>query len=250
MTTDNRKKAAAAATVAAVISASGAAVDATFDDPAEILQQTNPEPKIEYAYGATDEDVPAQEDEKKAPEKKTAKEAFRDWILELPLMVRVLFVLPQWFIGHLVIAGGEFLFAGLSPILHGVLSFVLMALVIAAAFTVTAKAMFPDLPLGKILNRHTIKWILIGSAGAFGANLVLGVFWADYAKFKLLAMAGLTLICLGSLAIWFARRENARRKRQALESRSEVEIIEEEEPKELVYSSLGETFTVRPREEE
>ena len=44
----DNKKAAAAAAVAAVISASGAAVEANFDSPADILQNSDGEPKVEY----------------------------------------------------------------------------------------------------------------------------------------------------------------------------------------------------------
>ena len=49
-------------------------------------------------------------------------------------------------LGHVSVVV-NMLFAGMSPILHWLLGFVLLALVIMGAFTVTAKAMFPDLPL-------------------------------------------------------------------------------------------------------
>lgn len=235
---DNKKKIAAA--VAATIAASGAAVDASFDNPADMLQQNTVEPKIEYVDLENDQ-APADEDKQKPAE--TVKQSpVREWILHLPLAVRAVFVLPVWFVGHLIMAGGGMLFSALSPVMNWVLSFALMALVIAAAFTVTAKAMFPDLPLGKILNRHSIKWILIVSAAAFAADLILGIFWAEYAHFKNIVTGGLILISIGSLIIWFARREHRRR----IASESEEEAAEEEEPEDLVYTSLGETFTVRP----
>ena len=235
---DNKKKIAAA--VVATIAASGAAVDASFDNPADMLQQNTVEPKIEYVDLENDQ-APADEDKQKPAE--TVKQSpVREWILHLPLAVRAVFVLPVWFVGHLIMAGGGMLFSALSPVMNWVLSFALMALVIAAAFTVTAKAMFPDLPLGRILNRHSIKWILIVSAAAFAADLILGIFWAEYAHFKNIVTGGLILISIGSLIIWFARREHRRR----IASESEEEAAEEEEPEDLVYTSLGETFTVRP----
>ena len=40
----DKKKAAAAAAVATIISASSTAVEANFDDPADLLQSTNVEP--------------------------------------------------------------------------------------------------------------------------------------------------------------------------------------------------------------
>ena len=144
---DNKKKIAAA--LAATIAASGAAVDMSFDNPADLLQQdASVEPKIEYVDLENGQDEDQAGDEEKQRQNTAAKSgAFREWILGLPLAVRALFILPQWFIGHLILTGGSMLFAGLSPILHWLLGFVLLALVIMGAFTVTAKAMFPDLPL-------------------------------------------------------------------------------------------------------
>ena len=55
---DNKKKIAAA--VAATIAASGAAVDASFDNPADLLQQNTVEPKIEYVDLENDQ-APADE---------------------------------------------------------------------------------------------------------------------------------------------------------------------------------------------
>lgn len=240
---DNKK--AAAAAVAAVITASGAAVEASFDSPADLLQDTSVDPKVEYVNMGADQDDGSmvQDDEEKGKQKAgSAKYAFREWILSLPMAVRVLFVLPQWFLGNLIVAGGELLFAGLTPVLHWVCGFALLALVIAGAFTVTAKAIFPDLPIRKILSRKNIKWILIASAGVFSADLILGMFWTQYAHFKALFMGLFTLIALGAIVIRFVRWENRRRARLC----EEREAAEEEPAEELVYTSLGQTFTVRP----
>lgn len=235
------KKKAAAAAVASVIAASGAAVDAAVDDPADILQQTNVDPKVDYVIPDADPDAVDQDSEKQK-QKKTAKEAFSEWVLGLPYAIRVLFVLPLWAVGTLIAGAGQLLLAGLSPIANWLLGFVLIALVIGAAFTLTAKAMFPDLPLGKILNRHTIKWILVASVLAFAADLLLGIFWPAYTAYKTLFIAIILLIATASLTIWFSRREKRRRERLA----KQAAIESAEEPEELVYSSLGETFTVRP----
>lgn len=245
MDDEKKKKAAAAAAVATIIGASSTAIGANFDNPADILQDTNVEPKVQHIDMGDDQDsAVVQDDEDKQKDKET-KSTFRGFILELPLAVRVLFVLPGWFIGNGIIYLGSLVFAGLSPILSGILSFAVLALVIAGAFVLTAKAMFPDLPLSKILNRHSIKWILIGSAAVYAANLILGVCWAGYAHFKMIITGGLTLIALGALAIWFARRESRRRKR--LEEKKQA--LQEEEPanNDLVFESLGETFVIKQK---
>ena len=239
---DNNK--AAAAAVAAVISASGTAVEASFDNPADILQTNAPDPKVQdIGDDGQAPDSAVQDEDKAKTQAKAGGGVFREWILGLPMAVRALVVVPLWAVGSLIVIGGHLLFTALSPVLHLILSFLLMALVIAAAFTVTAKALFPDLPLRKILNRHSIKWILIGTAVAFAADLVLKATWADYASFRAMVTAGLILLVLIALVVWFVRRENRRRAREA---EALLEAEEEEEPKELVYTSLGQTFTVRP----
>ena len=236
------KKKAAAAAVASVIAASGAAVDTAVDNPADILQQTTVDPKVDVIHPSSDQDAAAQDsDKEKQNRNKTAREALNEWILGLPYAVRVVFVLPLWAVGALVTGAVQLLIAGLSPIANWLIGFAVLALVIGAVFTLTAKAMFPDLPLKKILNRHTIKGILIASVLAFAADIILGVLWPSYTAYKTLFVALILLIATGSLALWFNRREKRRREKLAAEA-----VVEEEEEQLLEYTSLGETFTIRP----
>ena len=243
MNEETKKKAAAAAAVAAIIGASSTAIDANFDNPADILQNNNVEPKVQHIDIGDSQDSDVVLDDEDKQRDKDEKKSFRSVILGLPLTVRVLFVLPQWFIGNAIMYAGGLLFAGLSPVLHGILGFVLLALVIAGAFTLTAKAMFPDLPLSKILNRHSIKWILIAAAVIYVADLILGICWAGYAHFKTIITGAMTLIGLSAIVIWFARREKRRRDRLEEKARQEAEQIPESN--ELVYESLGETFVIK-----
>lgn len=208
---DKKRKAAAAAAVATIIGASSTAIEANFNDPADLLQSTNVEPKVQHIEMGDDQDSDAAQNDEDKKGAKTGKLTFRDFILGFPLTVRVLFVLPQWFIGSGIVFLGGLLFSGMSPVLRGILSFVLLALVIAGAFTLTAKAMFPDLPLGKILNRHSIKWILIAAVAVYAADLVLGIFGAGYAHFKTVITGAMTLLAMGGIAVWFARKEKRRR---------------------------------------
>ena len=237
----DKKKAAAAAAVATIISTSGAAVDATFDDPADLLQSTNVEPKVQHIdMDNVQDNGDADQDSEKQKGKDEAG-TFRSFILSLPLAVRYAVVLPLWFVGNAITYGAGVLFAGLSPVLHGILSFVILALVVVGAFTFTAKAIFPDLPLNKILNRHTIKWLLIAAAVVYAVDLVLGIFWTGYAHFKTIIMGALTLAALCLVLLWFVKRERRRR------ARLEEAALPEPEPEsqELVYESLGETFVIK-----
>ena len=239
----DKKKAAAAAAVATIFSASSTAVEANFDDPADLLQSTNVEPKVQHIDMDDVQENPDADQDSEKQKGKAETNAFREFILCLPLAVRYLFVLPMWFLGNAIVYGASILFAGASPILQWILSFAVLALIIAGAFAVTAKAIFPDLPLKKIFNRHTIKWLLIGTAAVYAADLVLGVTWAGYAQFKTLIMGIMTLIVLCAIVTWFMRWEKRRRAR--LEAKALAEQKPESESDELVIESLGETFVIK-----
>ena len=66
-------KKAVAATLAAMISATGAATEASFEDPADLLQNNKPDPHVEYIGAAaddvTDDDDSAQDEEKQRVQK-------------------------------------------------------------------------------------------------------------------------------------------------------------------------------------
>lgn len=238
------KDKAAAAAVAAAIAASGAAVDASFDGPADILQN-NPQPVVQYADDVTAQDDDQQDDEKnKKGGATTVKESFRESILELPLAIRAIVVLPLWVIGNGVTFLAGIAMKALSPVMGLLVKFGVMALVILAGFTLAAKAMFPDLPLKKILNRHTLKWVLIVTLIAAAADVILSVVYPGYASFKYLIEGALTLIPMGALTIWFARRENRRRAELKEQERIDAENSADDS-NEIVLTSLGQKFVIR-----
>ena len=230
------KKKAAAATMAGVIAASGAAVDTQFDSPADILQNNTPEPVVQNIDTGGDDGTGTQDDRSKqaAQEKKTLRER----ILELPLAVRVIFVVPLWAVGHVLVMAGGALVTALSPLWNGITSFLMFALLMLALFTVGAKMMFPDLPLRKILNRHTIKGVLIASAGLFVADWGLPLIWPGYVHWKTLVLGILGLFAIIALLLRFGKKEEKRRAEEA-----EEEYYEESEEL-LVVSSMGQTFTM------
>ena len=153
---DNKK--AVAAAIAAVISASGAAIDATFDNPADILQDTSIQPKVAYADPTINPDDDTIQDEKK--EAQTVKGTFRGWILSLPIGVRALFIVPQWFIGNVIVAGGQFLFAGLSPLFNALLTFAIMAAVIIGIGLIMMSNNGCDIEKDRRAGRRTLPSLL------------------------------------------------------------------------------------------
>ena len=230
---DLKKKAAAAAAIAAVITSSGAVIDHVIDDPAQILQANTAEPAVLNIDAVAD--AIADDEDKVAAHKLTLSER----ILALPLAVRICVVLPLWAVGHLVNMGLGALAVAASPLVNLLISFGILFLVLGTTFTLAAKAMFPDLPLRKIVNRHTLKGIFVGSGLIFAGDLILPAVWPEYTAYKGLVMGGSILAVLALLAAKFARHENKRRAKEAQEAALS------EAPAQLVVKSLGDTFTMR-----
>lgn len=236
------KKKAAATAVATTIAASSAAVGATFDEPADILQNTYHEPVVEFIdMDAGPDDGGQTEDESKGRQMVSeAKGTFSEWILELPLLVRTIFVVPMWFLGNMIIYAGQLAVTALSPFWQGLLHLLILALALTAAFAVTAKVMFPDVPLKKILNRKNFRSVLIASVLVFGVDLALKLGWPEYLRYRMPAVAALTLLVLFFLVVRFGSRETRRRRK--VREQAELFGVREED---LVYESLGQTFTIR-----
>ena len=231
------KKQAAAVSLASVIAASGAAIDGAFDNPQDILQNDHPEPAVLHLDSADGGDGDGAQDDK--TKKQTAKKAsLKENILALPLAVRVLFVIPLWAIGHVVTMAGGALVTALSPLMGGVVHFLLLALVMLAVFTISAKLMFPDLPLRKILIRHTIKGVLIAAVCVFGIDFAMPLIWPDYTRWKVLILGAMTLAAVSLLVFRFGRKEEKRRKEEASDEFEEQDDY-------VVVSSMGKSFEMK-----
>ena len=238
------KKKAAATALATTIAASGAAVDATFDSPQDILQNTYVEPVVDYVTpdGTIDDDGTTQDDEDKGKQAVTAaKKTVREWVLELPLWVRAIVVVPLWLVGNLVMYAGHLVIVGLSPVWGSILNLLMLAGVLTAAFTIAAKAMFPDVPLRKILNKRTFKGILIAAVFVFLLDLALKVGWPPYMQYRTIAIALFTLAVLFLLVMRFGRRENKRRRKEREMAEAARHTVDEAKARAAALLSAAET---------
>lgn len=166
------KKKAAVGAVCAAASA-GVLVGGVFDSPADFLDDSSAAVTIEMhsddAAGQSDED----KNRKGSP--------LRQWFLQLPLGVRALVGIPLWGVGWCILSAMGLLWQGLLTPLGGkILGWLLTAAVSLGAFAVTAKAMFPHVPLRKLLCRRNIL-LVVGSVLLLGlADTILSLVWDDY----------------------------------------------------------------------
>ncbi len=167
----NWKKKAAVGVICAATGA-GVLVNGAIDTPNDLLQDDIAAVTVE---AQTDDDMTAADDD----ERKGSP--LRRWLLSLPLGVRVLIGIPLWALGwgitELFALLGQ---AALTPLGHTILSWLLTAALAVGTFALTAKAIFPNIPLKKILRPRNILIVAGGVLLLGTVDTVLPLFWKDY----------------------------------------------------------------------
>lgn len=132
-------------------------------------------------YGSTtldDDDEDA--DEKKGNVGIAAR--IRQAVLSLPLAVRLLIIMPLWAVGTAIMTVVSVLGRAIvaSPIGAFILSVAVGFGILLVLFVTTAKVIFPDVPLSRILTKGHVTTLLVIALGLAGADAVAPLFWAKY----------------------------------------------------------------------
>ncbi len=240
-----------AATAAATIAAAGVLIGGSFEAPADILKDNDsalaPPPivetlnaEIDPGDGDTgDEDAAAEEEEEK--KKGGVRQKTREFVLRLPLAVRACVAVPLWCVGWALISVFSLLWTGvLSPVGAAIAKWIVIALMILAAVTLTVKTVFPKTPLKKILNRRTLLWVLGGSTLFCIADVVLQRVYPEMPRLFDIARAVASAALLLAAVIPVLKHEKkARDKRRAEEE--EAREREEAAAREAALEAAKET---------
>ena len=189
------------AAVGVIVAAAGTSilVGSSFDSPADILDDGN---AVTIAAQTDDGSTVTSSDDEDRQRKGSP---VRRWILRLPLAVRACLCIPLWCIGSGILWLLSLLYqAALTPIGSTILSWILTAAVVFCAFCLTAKAIFPDVPLKKLLRP---RYFLLTLGGVFLlgiADLLLSCFWEDYPNIgSWLRLLGSGLILgISAISLW------------------------------------------------
>ncbi len=159
-----------------------------FNAPADIMEEqpdthlSNPPIVLDI-----DEYVNADvEDDDDADEQKASKlgvmARFRQAVLSLPSPVRLLIVTPLWLIGTGLMTLITFLWNTIfaSPLGAFIASFAVGFAVLIGLFAVTAKVLFPDVPIRDILTKRNILILAIGAVLLSGLDAAMPLFWNKY----------------------------------------------------------------------
>lgn len=159
-----------------------------FNAPADIMEEqqdihlSNPPIVMDIdEYVNTDVDDEDDADEQKAS-KLGVMARFRQAVLSLPSPVRLLIVTPLWLIGTGLMTLVTFLWNTLfaSPLGAFIASFAVGFAVLTGLFAVTAKVLFPDVPLRDILSKRNILILAIGAVLLSGIDAAVPLFWNKY----------------------------------------------------------------------
>lgn len=183
-----------------------------FSSPAEITEDQSaanyrPAPIVmdvdEFINAPVDDD-----DGDDADEQKGARlgffARFRQAVSTLPQSVRLLIIVPLWAMGTAIMTIISFLWNVIfaSPLGAFIASLFMGFAILLGLFTVTAKALFPDVPIRKILTRRNL--LILGCLALIlsGIDAIAPVYWHQYP----LAAALLKLVLGGTVIGWLANR--------------------------------------------
>ena len=223
-------RAALSATLA-LLTAASVTVGGMFDSPDAILDPDEPNAIVMQAVNddGGDDAEPGEENTEKTRRRAGVGVSVRTWILQLPLAVRLLVVVPMWALGSAVLWAAGTLWAAVgTPLLSEALRILSLFAVLLAAYCVTAKLIFPDAPLRKILNRRSILGLLIGSLLLGTADAALPLVWEEYEQIRRIVELLGSLLLLSGVTARFSVREQKERK-EAQEAAEKAAKQREEE---------------------
>ena len=189
----------------------------------------NPPPEnVEPEPETAPETVAPAEQEPALPEEE--KRGLRRWWGNLRFSQRLLLIPLAALLGW-----GLFTLAAafLPGLLGKIVAWLATLAALAFGFIATEKAIFPDIPIKKLLRSRNFAGLVVGLVSLGAADLVLPLVWSGYSKLELLFHAlGLVLVFTGA-GVSFARRTKREEDRARLEGEAaKPETEPEPEPEE------------------
>lgn len=132
----------------------------------------------DFVNAAVEDDDEA--DEQKARPGVIAR--FRQAVLSMPQAARVLVAVPLWAIGTALMTIVTWLWNIIfaTPVGAFIASFAVGFAVLTGLFTATAKLLFPDLPLHRILCKRNILILMVTALCLSGLDAVAPLYWHQY----------------------------------------------------------------------
>ena len=192
------------ASAAALITAASLVTGRTFNTAGELLRpedEVAPPPAYTDTLLPDDGDDADTGDENDERRGRNQKLTLRERIARLPLALRLTVFLPLWLLGQLFLGWAAVLWPLLSPLLGHIGAFALLLLMLLGLFLLGAKALFPNVPLKKLLNKKSFAVLLIGAVALGAVDLALSLAGSEAQTARRLVSAVGSLLVLGSAAL-------------------------------------------------
>ncbi len=158
-------------------------LSSTIDNPNEIINNMNIKQNnnIEYASINEDDDIFDDYDQEDSND---FKNIILNLIYKLPKFIRIIFIVPMWFLGTFISFMLNKLLKLLSPILGLIIDFIVSTLISLLIIVICVKILFPNLSLKKILNKKTILTVVIGNFILFILDIIMPHIYPDYTFYR------------------------------------------------------------------
>ncbi len=158
-------------------------LSSTIDNPNEIINNMNIKQNnnIEYASINEDDDIFDDYDQEDSND---FKNIILNLIYKLPKFIRIIFIVPMWFLGTFISFMLNKLLKLLSPILGLIIDFIVSTLISLLIIVICVKILFPNLSLKKILNKKTILTVVIGNFILFVLDIIMPHIYPDYTFYR------------------------------------------------------------------
>ena len=146
------------------------------------------------------------EDEDDADEQKGAKSGvvakLRQAVLSLPSAVRLILITPLWALGTALMTAVTFLWNIIfaSPLGAFIASFAVGFAVLFGLFAVTAKMLFPNVPLRKLLSKRNILVLGIAALLLSVIDWLAPTYWQQYPIYAAAVKFGIAAFVIGVMA--------------------------------------------------
>jgi hypothetical protein len=215
-----------AKTGVALFTSASVLVGGVFPSPDALLADEQPlNPVVAYENdnddldgdgGDDDGSADEEEEEELAGETAGVRARLKQRILQLPLALRVFVLVPMWALGWGIWTVATGLWSMLlGPIAGKALGWLFLLAALLGAFTLGIKAIFPDMPLKKILNKKSLLGLLLGGLALGAADLTLPLFWDGYEHLAQIFRASGVAVILGTVSFALIRRTLRRRREEA-----------------------------------
>ena len=210
------------ASAVATTTALGVLLGGSFDSPTDLLSGSNAPADIVISDTLDIQDGDDINEEGVLPgeeKKKGIRARIRTAVKRLPLAVRAGVGVPLWFGGWLLLGALGFLWEPLlSPLMSALLKAICVAAILAATLVCTVKAVFPDMPVKKILNRKSLFTVSFGALLFGAAGAVMQIFVPEADRLSDIVEGLIMLAALSIAAVPLLKKE-VKQRRETLEDR-------------------------------